>query len=246
MPTKRQMVLLGGGGFLMSPAADGSSAIDSFTLGLTGRARPRVCFVPTASGDRELNIESFLRAFPRRRAEASVLRLFRREWTDAQLREHLLSQDVIYVGGGNTANMLAIWRLHGVDRLLLRAWRGGTVLTGVSAGTNVWFEACSTDSFSGLAPLDDGLGVLGGAVCPHFDGEAMRRPSLHGWVAKGTLPETLAIDDFAAVHVVGTDVAAVVNERPGAAAYRVRRQGRRAVEEAMPAMELAGARRRRA
>lgn len=238
------MVLLGGGGFLMTPTPAKPTPIDSFTLALTGRARPRVCLLPTACGDGPQQIEPFLRAFPRRRADASVLRLFRRELDDAQLRAHLLSQDVIYIGGGNTANMLAVWRLHGVDRLLRQAWRRGTVLTGVSAGANAWFQACSTDSFSGLAPLRDGLGLLRGAVCPHFDGEAQRRPSLHRWVRARALPKTLAIDDFAAAHFVGTRLTEVVAERRGAQAYRVELRRGEVVETALPARVLRGARAR--
>ena len=222
----------------MSSSPDGASRIDDFTLSLTKKAKPRVCFVPTAAGDAMHQVEAFERAFPPRRAEASVLRLFRRELTDAQLRTHLLSQDVVYVGGGNTANMLAVWRLHGVDKLLLKAWRNGTVLTGVSAGTNIWFEACSTDSFSGLAPFRDGLGLLRDAVCPHFDGEAMRRPTLHRWVAEGALPATLAIDDFAAAHFIGQRLVEVVAERPGAAAYRLVRKGGSAVETRLQSRSL--------
>ena len=121
------------------------------------------------------------------RAELSVLTLFHREVSD--IAELLLSQDVIYVGGGNTANMLAIWRLHGVDVVLREAWSRGIVLAGVSAGANCWFEACSTDSFGpDLAPLNDGLGFLAGSFCPHYDGEVLRKPTYERWVAEGVLP----------------------------------------------------------
>ena len=149
---------MGGGGFLMEPA---NPALDDYALRLTGRKTPRVCFLPTASGDNPDAIERFYRAFPPSRARASHLALFRMETTRTRLADILLDQDAIYVGGGNTANMLAVWRLHGVDRLLRKAWASGIVLLGVSAGMLCWFDDGVTDSFGRpLHALRDG-GVLG-------------------------------------------------------------------------------------
>jgi peptidase E len=151
--------------------------------------------------------------------------------THLEPAKFLLRQDVIYVGGGNTANMLAIWRIHGVDRALRAAWRRGIVLAGISAGANCWFEACSTDSFGPLAPLRDGLGLLPGSVCPHYDGEKQRRPTLLRFIANGQLPDGIALDDCAAAHFVGRRFVEAVSSRPQARAYRVVRVGRRVVEE---------------
>jgi dipeptidase E len=210
----RRVVAMGGGGF-----SGGRSGLDGYVLDLTGADRPRACFVPTASGDSATYIENFLTAYSER-ADASVLRLFAREIDD--LRRHLLSQHLIYVGGGNTANMLAVWRLHGVDEIMREAWSAGVILCGLSAGANCWFEACSTDSFGlTLAPLGDGLGLLGGSFCPHYDSEPQRRPSYRAAVAEGELPPGFAADDGVALCFADRALAEVVSERPGAAAYRV-------------------------
>jgi dipeptidase E len=209
-----RIVAMGGGGF-----SDGGSGLDGFVLDMTGADRPRACFVPTASGDSETYIENFLAAYSER-ADASVLRLFAREIDD--LRRHLLSQHLIYVGGGNTANLLAVWRLHGVDEMMREAWSAGVILCGLSAGANCWFDASSTDSFgTRLAPLRDGLGLLAGSFCPHYDSEPQRRPSYRAAVAEGELPPGLAADDGVGLCFAGGELAEVVSERPGAAAYRV-------------------------
>ena len=142
------------------------------------------------------------------------------------------------MGGGNTANMLAIWRVHGVDRILREAWRRGVVLAGLSAGGLCWFERGSTDSFGpGLAALD-GLGFLPGAFCPHYDGEAMRRPRLHELVGAGTLGPTVACDDGAAVHFRDGVLLEAVAERAGATAYRVELIDGAVRETAIPTRRL--------
>lgn len=188
------IVTLGGGGFSMSD--DGTSAIDDLILDLAGATHPRVCFVPTASGDSVGYVERFEAAFAGR-ARTSVLTLFGNP--DYLPAGHLLEQDVVYVGGGSTANLLALWRLHGLPDVLARAAANGTVLAGISAGMNAWFEASSTDSFGPLAPLRDGLGFLPGGACPHLLGEPGRRESLLCWVAAGELPTTHAADDHVAL-----------------------------------------------
>lgn len=180
-------------------------------------------------------VRNFYDAFAGR-AEASWLRLFERDGRD--LRTFILGQDVVYVGGGNTANMLAIWRLHGVDAILREAWEAGIILAGLSAGSLCWFEAGSTDSFGpGLAPLHDGLGFLPGSHCPHYDGEALRRPSYQRLVADG-LAAGYAADDGAALHFVGTELAEVVTSRPAACAYRVELVDGQVVETVLPSRFL--------
>jgi dipeptidase E len=222
-PTPR-IVAMGGGGFSMEPR---NPRLDDHVLSLARRRRPRVCFVPTASGDSPGYVRRFLRAFPRRRAEASVLSLFRRDARD--LEAFVLAQDVVYVGGGSTVNLLAVWRAHGLDAILRRAWRRGTVLAGVSAGALCWFEGGTTDSFGPIAPLRDGLGFLPGTFSPHYDGEADRRPRYHRAVAGG-LPAGLACDDGAAVCFEGRRLVGAVASRRDAKAYRVERRGGRVVE----------------
>ena len=209
-----QIVAMGGGGFM----ADRASPLDGYMLSLSEAARPRVCFVPTPVGDSDRAIAAFFEAFAARDCEPSCLRLF---GIPSRPAEHLARQDVIYVSGGNTANALAVWRLHGVDVALREAWERGAVLGGVSAGANCWFEACVTDSFDAtLGSLDDGLGLLPGSFCPHYDGEALRRPVYRALVDGGFAPG-YAADDGAAFHFVGTELHEVVSSHAGPSGYRV-------------------------
>ena len=205
---------MGGGGFM----ADRASPLDDFMLSLSSAARPRVCLLPTPSGDADRVIAAFFEAFSARACEPSCLRLF---GIPSAPVEHLSTQDVVYVSGGNTANALAVWRLHGVDTALSAAWERGAVLGGVSAGANCWFECSVTDSFgAALDPLHDGLGLLPGSFCPHYDGEALRRPVYRALVAEG-FSAGYAADDGAAFHFVGTELREVVSVSTAARGYRV-------------------------
>jgi len=224
---RKQIVAMGGGSFSVEP--DGS-LLDAYVLGLVGKPRPKVCFVPTASGDSAVYITKFYEAFGDR-AEATHLGLFGRPRTD--MAAVLASQDVVYVGGGNTANMLAVWRVHGVDRMLRQAWERGVILTGVSAGMICWFEAGVTDSFGPLAALRDGLGFLPGTACPHYDGESDRRPTYHRLVRDG-FGTGYAADDGAALHFVDTTLEACVASRPAAGVYRVQAESQTVRETALP------------
>jgi peptidase E len=151
-------------------------------------------------------------------------------WPPADLRGLALSHDVIFVCGGNTANMLAVWRVHGFDRILREAWESGVLLTGCSAGMICWFEAGVTDSFGPeLAGLRDGLGFLPGSACPHYDGEELRRPVYRRLVAEG-FPPGIACDDAAGVRFAGTELVEVVSSAPGAGAYRVGPDGEEPLE----------------
>lgn len=233
MARPRTIVAMGGGGFSMEPD---NPLLDDFIVSLAGVDRPRVCFLPTASGDADAYVVKFYGAFAGR-AEASHLPLFNR--TASNLEGTLLGQHVIYVGGGNTENMLAIWRIHGVDRILRLAWEAGVVLAGLSAGSICWFEAGTTDSFGpDLAVLTDGLGLLPGSHCPHYDGELQRRPSYHLLVAEGRLPAGYAADDGAALVFDGTELREVVASRPDATAYRVEAVDGTARETRLPARYL--------
>jgi len=212
------VVTLGGGGFSMSE--DGSSLLDDFLLDLTGKERPRVCFVGTASGDSAAYRERFFDAF-RGRAETSALVLFAQATHDYVPPEHVLEQDLIYVGGGSTANLLALWRLHGLDIAVRQAAENGAVLAGISAGMNCWFEASSTDSFGPLAPLRDGLGWLPGSACPHYFGEEGRAERFRRWIAEGTLPTGHAADDHVALVWHNGQLTEAISELPDGQAFRV-------------------------
>ena len=230
MAVERHIVGLGGGA-----EPEQWERMLAYIVGLTGKELPRICFVPTAVGDSSEAIAYFHGRYGEVARTAHV-EFF--PWPRPDLREHILRQDAINVSGGNTANMLAIWRVHGFDALLREAWEQGTVLTGVSAGMICWFEAGVTDSFGpALAALHDGLGLLAGSCCPHYDGEAQRRPTYRRLVAEG-LPAGYAADDGVGLHFVGAELAEVVSSRPEARAYHVRREGDAALETPMAARFL--------
>jgi dipeptidase E len=211
---ERHIVAMGGGQWAEDP-------IFRFIFELTGASRPKILSVPTAAGDSDRNIAGFFSSFSAHTWDPSVLTLFDRKVQD--LRSLVLTQDVVLVGGGNTVNMLAIWRAHGLDGILSEAWDAGVVLAGGSAGANCWFEASTTDSYliGRSDPLADGLGLAPGSFCPHFDSEPSRRPSYHRLVGEGALPPGIACDDLAAVHFVGTEIAEVVASDPNAGARRI-------------------------
>jgi dipeptidase E len=222
MAGERHIVGLGGGG----DTAEQTDRLHGYVLALTGKERPKVLFVPTAAADSDQYIVWVYERF-RNRAEVSHLKTF--PWPPSDLRDLILSQDAIYVSGGNTANMLAIWRVHGMDELMREAWENGIVLWGASAGMICWFEHGVTDSFGPQLEAMPCLGLLSGSACPHYDGEERRRPRYRELVDDG-LPDGLAADDGVGLHFVDTDLAEVVTCRPGAAAYRVTRSGEERLE----------------
>jgi dipeptidase E len=213
----RHIIGVGGGGDTPQQTA----LMSRYVLDVVGKERPRHLFIPTAAADSDEHIVWFLDRFGRT-CELAHLKTF--PWPPADLRELVLSQDVICVSGGNTANMLAIWRVHGIDSLLREAWENGVVLWGASAGMIAWFEAGVTDSYG---PELDGmtcLGWLAGSACPHYDGEERRRPRYRELIDGGLAPG-VAADDGVALHYVGTELVEAVTCRPGAAAYRVTKDG---------------------
>ncbi len=213
--------------------------LDDFLLSLVpGVESPRVCFLPTASGDSHGYVQRFEQAFAAPRADASVLTLFKREHAD--LRSFVLAQDIVYVGGGNTANLLTLWRLHGLDEILAEALSAGVVLAGLSAGMNCWFQASVTDSFGvdELHPLDDGLGLLTGSACPHYDGEEGRRPTYLELVGKERLPGGHAVDDGCALLFHNGILTDAVASRPNARAFLVHQANGIAIEESLPVRYL--------
>jgi dipeptidase E len=193
--------------------------LDRYVLQQTRTPRPAVCFLPTASGDSDAYIVKFYTAFAKLDCRPSHLRLFDRT---PDLRAGLFAQDVIYVGGGNTKSMLAVWREWGIPALLKEAWESGIVLAGISAGAICWFEQGVTDSAAGQLGVLDGLGFLRGSCCPHYDGEAERRPAYHELLLQGAISPGFGIDDGAAVHFVDGAAHRVVASRENAKAYRVR------------------------
>jgi dipeptidase E len=233
------IVAMGGGGFQMEPE---NLLLDDHVLALaqqrSGRQVPRICLIPTATGDDRDVIAVFERLFASPRSEPRVLRLFGR--TDEDLAAVVREQDAVYVPGGNTENLLALWRLHGLDEVLRDAWRAGVVLAGMSAGAICWFDAATTDSFGPtLRPLRGGIGILEGTFVPHLHGEPQRLPLLRRLVADGTIPPGYGVDDGAALVFHGRELTEVVASDPEATAYWVEPDGSGgAIERALPARYL--------
>jgi peptidase E len=223
---QKTIVGLGGGG----DTPEQSLLLYEYVLGLAATERPRMLFLPTAIADSDEGIVWFYERFAGL-AELRHLKTF--PYPPDDLRELVLSQDLICVSGGNTANMLAIWRVHGIDELLREAWENGTVLWGASAGMICWFEQGVTDSFGPQLDGLDCLGWLEGSACPHYDGEELRRPRYRQLVDNG-MKEGIAAEDGVAIRYTGTEIVDIVTCRPGTAAYRVTRDG----EERLDTREL--------
>jgi dipeptidase E len=244
MPNRApQIVALGGGGFSMERD---SSLLDDYVLSLTGATRPRVCFLPTASGDADHYVVRFYRRFSPS-CDASHLSLFRRDQgTDGvedDLATHLLSQDLIYVGGGNMLSMLGAWRAHGLDVILRKAWRRGIVMCGPSAGSLCWFDQ-ALSAFHGAPRVVRGLGLLPYSNCVHYDAEPERRAEYHRFVADGMRPG-FAAEDGVALHFRGTSLERVVSSRPDGSAFLVEHDGKTVRETRLHA-EFLGAPTKRA
>ncbi len=229
----RQIVAFGGGGFSMEP---GNTLLDDYVLGLTGAARPKVCFLPTASGDADHYVVRFYRAFSPERCEPSHVSLFRREHGVGDLGEHLLTRDLIYVGGGSVVSMLGAWRAHGLDVVLRDAWERGVVMCGLSAGSLCWFAQAVT-AFHGPPAAVDGLGLLPWSNCVHFRAEPERCAAYRRMLAAGMAPG-YAAEDGAALHFEGERLARVVTSRPGARAHSMRWTGTRVVRRPLAATYL--------
>lgn len=212
----KQIIAMGGGGFLMEPE---NPLLDRYILAQSPKEKPEICFVPTASGDSDKMIGRFYDFFEKQSCVPSHLSLFKPPTRD--LEAFVLAKDIIYVGGGNTKNLLALWKEWGLDVILRKAWEQGIVLSGISAGSLCWFEDGVTDSYGdGLEPIQP-LGFLPGSNCPHYDGEEERRPAYQQLVANGTVQGGVAADDGVALHYIDQQLVRAVSSRPLAKAYHV-------------------------
>ena len=221
-----QIIPIGGGGFYRDPE---NLELEKYVIRQSGADHARVAFVPTASGEPDHYVASFYAAFLKLGCRPSVLTFFKRT---PELRSFLLSQDVIYVGGGNTKTLLAVWRDWGVGEILREAWQSGVVLTGVSAGAICWFEHGVTDSAGPLAPMRC-LGFLSGTCVPHYDAQTHRRPAFHDYLRQGKLSAGYGLDDGAAAYFVGGKATEFVSSRPHARAFHVRADNGHVTEEAL-------------
>ena len=219
-----QIIAMGGGGFSM----EDTPLLDQYVIAQAGAERPKVCFLAQAGGDNADYILRFYRAFQKLGARPTHLSLFNLHTAD--IEGFLMEQDVIYVGGGNTKSLLALWREWGLDRILRQAGENGAVLAGISAGSICWFENPFSDSIPGRFIRLNGLGYLKGSCSPHYDGEAGRRPEFQRMIAAGEMPPGIAFDDSAAGHYIDGELKQIVSSRPNAKGYRVERDGDQARE----------------
>lgn len=228
-----QIIALGGHNLT---TGDEDAALSRYILNQVPAESPRICFLSQGSGEDAFYVANFYRHFLALNALPSDLSLFKPHTAD--IAGFLLTQDIIYVGGGNTKSMLALWKEWGVDRTLRQAWEQGTLLSGVSAGAICWFEEGLTDSIPGKLTALSCLGFLSGSCSPHFDGESERRPAYERLIAEGGMAGGFGIDDQAALHFAGSGPPRVVSSRANATAYRVERTPEGACESTLNASVL--------
>jgi dipeptidase E len=231
---RRRIVAMGGGGFSTPP---GDPALDRYVLDAAHPPHPRICLLPTAGGDAEEQIRRFYAAYRHLPCEPTHRSLFRLGAEPVDVRAMLLAQDVLYVGGGSLLNLLAVWRVHRVDRILREAWERGIVLSGISAGSMCWFEAGVTTSFGVPRPVP-GLGLLRGSNSVHYDREPARRPCFHEAIRTEAVAPGWGVDDGAGLLFAGRDLVDVVSARRGAGAYWVEEAGGRATETPLDVTRL--------
>jgi peptidase E len=225
---KKQIIALGGGGFSTEPD---NSLLDQYILDQARSAKPNICFLGTASGDAENYLFRFYMSFLKLECNPTHLSLFKLPTND--LEAFLLDADVIYVGGGNTKSLLALWKEWKLDIYLRHAWQNGIVLAGISAGSICWFEEGVSDYFPNELNRLECLGFLKGSNCPHYDREAMRRPGYQNLVLNGSIAAGIAAEDGVALHYIGTKLEKVVSSRPNVKAYYVRRKSNQVEEVAI-------------
>ncbi len=210
----RQIIAMGGGGFSMEPD---NHLLDDYILQASKKHKPKICFLGTASGDSKSYIERFYNFFENKNCYPSHLSLF--NGTTDKIEKFIFAQDILYVGGGNTRNMLVLWKEWKLDKIIINAYKNGTVLCGLSAGSICWFEQGLTDSIPCQLTGLDCLGILKGSNCPHFDGEPKRKPAYRKLIQSGQLKNGIATDDGCALHYVNEKLVRIVSSRQLAKAY---------------------------
>lgn len=212
----RHIVAMGGGGFSMEP---NNPLLDLYVLKLTEKAKPKVCFIPTASGDSQGYIDRFYESFNKHQCIPTHLSLFNGHTAD--LESFVFDQDILYVGGGNTRNLITLWKEWGIDKIIRKAYENGTVLAGISAGSICWFEQGLTDSIPGRLSSLKCLGFLKGSNCPHYDGESERRPSYHRLMSHNEILPGIATEDGVAAHFINEEISGFISSQPDKKAYTV-------------------------
>ncbi|MGB7589397.1 MAG: Type 1 glutamine amidotransferase-like domain-containing protein [Solirubrobacterales bacterium] len=233
---KTKLLALGGHDFTSGPPDRAISELILRLAAARARGRPRICILPTAGEDASGQVSRFYAAFGERSCDPSDLSLFRFSRPPAELADHLLAQDLIYVGGGSLLTLLALWELHELGAILSLAWRRGIVLAGQGAGAMCWFEAGITKA-SGRPKRGAGLGLMPGSLCVHYDNDPERRDAYLSAVGNG-MPSGFGLDDYAGLLWEGDGEPSALTARRGARAYRVSSGAEGVVESALPARFL--------
>ena len=221
---QKQIVAMGGGGWGMEP---NNPLLDRYIYELSDKAEPRICFIATASGDSEEYIERFYRHFVSKPAHLSHLSLFEPPTSD--LETFILERDIIYVGGGNTKNLIALWKEWQLDKILRKAWNRGIILCGVSAGSICWFEQGVTDSIPGKRTVLPCLGFLNGSNCPHYNWKVYKS-GYHHLLLEKLIANGYAAEDGVALHFIGDCLKNIVSSRPKAQAYYLEQKNEKVIE----------------
>jgi len=229
---KKQIIAIGGGGFGRSP---GEGVIEKYILDQSNKERPNICFIPTATGDNEAYKVNYYSTFSKLNCSPVHLDFFKRT---PDLEELIKQQDVIFVGGGNTKSMLAVWKDWGLDLILKEAYERGVIMCGVSAGAICWFEEGVTDSWSEELKVMDCLGFVKGACCPHYDEEPQRRPSLSKFLTEGVMQSCYAVDGGCALHIENEQEYKAVVFAKDKNAYCVDLENNQVKEEPYPRTEI--------
>ncbi|MGD6843944.1 Type 1 glutamine amidotransferase-like domain-containing protein [Bacillus infantis] len=230
----RLIIAMGGGGFSMEPE---NLLLDQYIIGQSQNKKPKICFLPTASGDQQSYIDRFYEAFGDMDCIPAHLSLFEPNFNDAE--EFLLGQDIIYVGGGNTRNMMILWKEWGLDELLIQCYQEGIILAGISAGSICWFEEGLTDPLNGPLYRIKGLGILKGSHCPHYDGENKRKSAYRQHIRETLMKPGYAADDGTALHFVDEILYKSVSSRKNSSAYYVEAKGNEVLETKLDSVYLA-------
>ena len=220
MPNSRNIIAIGGGGFGAYP---GQGIIENYILKQTKKKNPRICFIPTATGDNEAYKVNFYSTFTRLDCRPSHLDFFKRT---PELKNFILNQDAIFVGGGNTKSMLAVWKEWGLDKILKKAYKDGIVMSGVSAGAICWFQNGITDSWASSLKIMPCLNFIKGTCCPHYDEEPERRPAVKKLLQSNKIKDVFAVDGGAALHIKDEKIFKSIVFRKEKSSYLVSQNGK--------------------
>tara|TARA_Y100000768_G_scaffold85639_1_gene61325 strand:- start:221 stop:916 length:696 start_codon:yes stop_codon:yes gene_type:complete len=228
----KQIIAIGGGGFGRNP---GVGIIEKYILKQSKKEIPNICFIPTATGDDESYKNSYYATFTKLKCNPTHLDLFKRT---PDLDDLIQKQDVVFVGGGNTKSMLAVWRDWGLDSILKKAYESGTIMSGVSAGAICWFDKGVTDSWSDKLRLLDCLNFTKGNCCPHYDEEPERKPSLSNFILNKKIEQCFAIEGGCALHIINDEIFKSVSFKKEKNSLLIKNENERIIEKILPKISV--------